>query len=148
MSGASEATTEQYFSSDSSMARRALVSSAPSPSIVRPSRHRMVISTTFVATSVPASGAEAYIQAIVAEARERVIFEQPVEGRPEMQLQSYRDRDPEVGALGVGPAGVVAGEAEPAASVGRRHLLVPGKAIQRLETPHVAIRPAEHSDLP
>ena len=33
MSGASEWTTEQYFSIDRSMARRALVSSSPAPAI-------------------------------------------------------------------------------------------------------------------
>src|SRR5207247_1102195 len=76
-----------------------------------------------------------------------VVLEQPVERRPVVALRSEYPFNPHVWTIGVGPAGLVSHQAESRTRVRRRHLLVPGEAIQPLETADVAVAPIEEADL-
>src|SRR6266487_571760 len=159
MSGARDATTEQYFSSERSMARRALASSTPTPSTStggRPdapasnrsrSRHRMVISRVSPATSVSSPGRQAHIQSVVAETTHAVVLEQPVERGAVVELEADHQVATHVGTVGVGTAGLMPHQAESRARVRRRHLLIAREAIQRLETADVAVASVEEADL-
>ncbi len=63
------------------------------------------------------------------------------------QLNADHEVGPHIGTVGVGTAGVVSHEAEPRTHVRRRHLLITGEAIQRLEAAHVTVATVEEADL-
>src|SRR5439155_1157934 len=121
MSGASDATTEQYFSSERSIARRAFTSSAPPPG-------------------------QPQIESIVFEVIHGVVLEQPVECGAIVKLDAHHEVGPEGRAIRIGTAGVVAYEAESPAGVGRRRLVVTGEAVQSFEAADVAVDAIEHAD--
>src|SRR5207245_5359543 len=120
---------------------------APAPASASASaRHRMVISRMSPATSVASPRRQSRVQPVVAEAAHAVVFEQPVERGPVMELESDHEVGPHIGTVGVGTAGVVSHEAEPRTHVRRRHLLITGEAIQRLEAAHVTVATVAEGD--
>src|SRR5204863_217671 len=122
-------------------------SSPPPARAPASARHRMVISRMSPATSVASPRRQSRVQPVVAEAAHAVVFEQPVERGPVMELESDHEVGPHIGTVGVGTAGVVSHEAEPRTHVRRRHLLITGEAIQRLEAAHVTVATVEEADL-
>src|SRR3989442_1746343 len=131
MSGASEATTEQYFSSERSIARRALMSSAPSPAT----------------PPAPPPRGKAEVEPGPPERLQGVIPEQPIERGAGAGLDAAHAVPPQRRAGGVRAAAVVAGDAEPAARVGHAGLVVGGEAVQRLEAGDVGVGAIEDPDL-
>src|SRR5690349_4768975 len=113
----------------------------------RRSRHRIVISGAGFAMSVAAPRGQPDVHAIVAEPIHGVILEQPVECGAVVELEADHEVDPQRRAIGIGAAGAVPGQAEAAAGVWRRGLLVARESVQRLEAADVAVLGVEEADL-
>src|SRR5439155_6071672 len=111
------------------------------------SRQRMVMSQVSPATSIPSPRRQSHVESVVAEATHAVVLEQPVERGAVGDLEADHQVAPHIGTVGVGTAGLMSHQAESRTRVRRRHLLIPGEAIQRLETADVAVAPIEEADL-
>src|SRR5882762_6248382 len=118
----------------------------PFPSNCNCRSHRIVTSAVRAILVAPPRR-ESDEEAVPAHPVHAVVFEDPVEGRAVVELETERRIEPKTGALRIGAAPLATRHAEAQSDVRRRDLFVVGEAPQRFETADVRVGPVEEADL-